>query len=152
MPRRIVLDTSAVIDGLDAAHPAWGEVIRDIQAEHSASAPAALASESGNVVHGRRREAFGATTEDRQKLLSVLLRDIELVPSDDGSRAEAGRLAESHGLTFYDAEFLELAARDDEGLLVTQDAKLLAAARKAIGAGRALSLDEAAEARRRGGL
>lgn len=139
MPETAVLDASAV---LDAATPGERFGAFTLLAERFAAvAPALLAWEIASVVHGRRRESFGKTTSRRSETIELLLAGIEMLPSDEGSRARTGALAERHGLTFYDASYLELAARDEATVLVTQDRALLAAAARVLGKGRASDLD-----------
>lgn len=142
-PSRVVVDTSALLDAVDQDHPAWGEALFRLGESGTFLAPAILASEAGNVVHRKRPGDFGVSTERRAELLETLLSLVDLVPSDPHARRRAAVLVQRHRLSFYDAEFLELAARHPVAILVTHDARLLAAARDALGPERAFRLDDA---------
>ena len=148
-PRRtlVVLDASALLDGADAARPEWGVAVRDLQARHPCAAPALLAWELGNVVHRKHAKAFAPRGVD---LVEVLLEEVDLVPSDAASRRRCGDLVAATGLTFYDASYLDLALATPGAVLVSQDRRLVAAARER--GGRAYLLDEAAHAMASGEL
>lgn len=147
-PRRVVvLDASALLDGVDARRPEWGEAVRDLQARHPCLAPALLAWELGNVIHRKHPDVFGPA---RAQLLEVLLEGVGLVEPDAASRRRCGELVAASGLTFYDAAYLDLAASEAGGVLVSQDRRLVAAARERGGA--AYTLDEAARALKAGEL
>ena len=139
--RRVVLDSSALLASLDVARqPEASDAMRDLKGEHEAVAPTLVAWELGNVVHGRRRNAFGRSLDERLEVVSALLQGVTLMPLEAGDLLAVGRDCEESGLTFYDAAFLELTARDDEALLVTEDAALRAQAHKRLGKGRARAL------------
>ena len=139
----LVLDASAI---LDAARPgARFDLMSRLQERFAARAPALLAWEIGSVAHGRMSASFGRTPAMRASAVELMLAGIELVPTDEASRTRSGALAQGHGLTFYDASYVELAARDDSTCLVTQDKALLRAARREMGDERAALLDEAAQ-------
>lgn len=55
------------------------------------------------------------------------------MPLEPGDLGAVARDCERSGLTFYDAAFLELAARDDASVLVTEDAALRAQAARRLG-------------------
>lgn len=150
--RRVVIDTSALIASVEHDRPAWGETVLRLQVEGELLAPALLSSEAGNVVLRKRPAAFGRDAAERAEFLEVLLTGIALLPPDAASRRRAAHLVERHGLAFYDAEFLEVADRDDATALLTQDHALHAAGRATLGAHRALTLDEAGDALARGAL
>lgn len=80
----------------------------------------------------------------RAEVHETLLEGINTVDGGDGQRERAGLLCDQLGLTFYDAEFLELADRGPGTVLITQDAQLQEAGRRHLGEDRCLSLDEAA--------
>lgn len=141
----LVLDASALLDAADADVEGADEALIGLRERAPAMAPSNLASELGNVIHRKRPRAFGASPRERVERLELLLEGIALAPSDPGSRASSAALVASLGLTFYDAEYLELAARAPGTLLVTQDAGLLRAARLRIGVAWAVNLREAAE-------
>lgn len=95
------------------------------------SVPALWLLELANalLVLERRRKLQPAERTEALELLRALAPMVD----DDGSRHAFGRVSEiaaEHGLTVYDATYLELALR--EGLpLVTKDVGLRAAARRA---------------------
>lgn len=135
-----MLDSSALLASLDVARPQASDAMRDLKAQFEAVAPTLVAWELGNVVHGRRRRLFGRTLEERLEVVDALLEGVELLPLEPGDLMAVGRDCEESGLTFYDAAFLELAARDDASVLVTEDAALRAQALKRLGPGRARAL------------
>ena len=141
----LVLDASALLDGVDASRPEWAETMRDLQARYACRAPALLAWELGNVVHRKHPDVFGPK---RVELVEVLLDGVDLVPSDAASRARCAELVASTGLTFYDAAYLDLAR--EGAALVSQDRRLVSVARERGGA--AYTLDEAARALKSGEL
>lgn len=110
-------------------------------------APHLALLETGNVIHGRRRSQFGASLRERRSLHRTLLEGVAFVSDEDRERLEAAAaLAEEHGLSLYDALYLALAAKTPEAVLLSQDRRLLAAARAALGPARAFSAREAAAA------
>lgn len=139
MPEIVVIDASAVIDAATVG-PRFDALTR-LQERFATMAPALLAWELGNVVHGRKGAAFGATPARRSKALELMLAGIDLAPSDEASRQACGKLAARHALTFYDASYLELVQREEGSVLVTQDQALLAAAVRTVGRERATDLD-----------
>lgn len=138
--RRVVLDSSALLASLDVSKPQASDAMRDLKGENEAVAPTLVAWELGNVVHGRRRNEFGRNLAERVEVVSALLEGVTLMPLEAGDLMAVARDCEESGLTFYDAAFLELVARDDEGVLVTEDAALRAQAQKRLGKGRARAL------------
>lgn len=138
---RAVVDTSALLDGAGAVEDAWMIALERLHAEFELEAPALLAWEAANVAHRRLARTFGASAEERAETLELVLEGIVLVPSDAASRAAAGKLVALHGLSFYDASFLELASRDAAALLVAHDKRLLEVARRVLGEARAMDLD-----------
>lgn len=135
-----MLDSSALLASLDAERPEASDAMRDLKGELDAVAPTLVAWELGNVVHGRRRHLFGRSLDERLEVVDALLEGVTLMPVETGDLMAVGRDCEESGLTFYDAAFLELAARDDEAVLVTEDAALRAQAVKRLGTGRARPL------------
>ncbi len=129
---------------MDDRYPGWGETFGYIDGAYALEAPFLLESEMGQVIHHKHPQLFGHDPDTRTEALHLLLYGIRRVPSDDASRARCAHLVETFGLSYYDAEFLELAARDDTGLLLTQDQRLLDAARRHLSAERAADLDGAA--------
>ena len=148
----VVLDASALLDAADARRPDLAEALRDVQARHRCVAPGLLAWELGNVVHRKHPDAFGPP-ERRQALVELLLEGVETRPSSRDARGRCGDLVAQTGLTFYDAAYLDLGLAGEgaaRAVLVTQDRRLLAAARERGGA--AYSLEEAGRAAREGRL
>ncbi len=141
-----IVDTSALIDGADADHPGWGMTVEELLATREVLAPTLLASEAGNVVHNKHPEAFGSTPGERGEILETLLDGVDLRPGSATARTRCGELVADLDLTYYDAQFLELAERL-EGLLLTQDQELLRAGKSLLGPGRCLDLDEATDLR-----
>lgn len=126
--------------------------LAELETRHGLSAPAIAAWEIGNVVHRRFPAAFGPTTETRIRHVRAILDGVELVEPDPESLARTGVLAEAHRLTFYDAAYVELAARHAGGVLLTEDGKMLDAARVALSRERAHTFETAAKALAGGAL
>lgn len=141
--KTLVMDASTVIDTLQ--NP---PLAQHLVAHHDLCAPALVRWEVGNVVHVKAPDAFGPS-EQRKRIVALLLSPIRVV--DQAARLDAiADLAESHGLTFYDAAYLQLAI--DEGAdLLSQDKALLKAASKELGAERARDLARAEAAWKKGG-
>lgn len=138
-PDVLVLDASVVLDG--AAPGPRFDALSGLHERFACRAPALLAWEIGHVVHGRRAAAYGSMTPRRTALVEAMLEGIDLVATDASARASTARLATKHGLTFYDASYLELATREAEGALATHDAVLRRAAEREL-AGRVVGLDD----------
>lgn len=130
------MDASACIDTLESPASA-----ARIFAGHDVCAPALLRWEVGNVVHGRGAAVFGDARQ-RKAIVATLLRPMRLV-DQAGREGAIADVARRHALTFYDAAYLQLAL-DEDAALVTQDKALLHAAGKALGDGRAWTLEDAA--------
>lgn len=145
----MILDASALLDAVDSGRPERAAALRDVQARHPCRAPALLAWELGNVIHRKHPDAFGPP-ERREALLELLLEGVDIVPSDAGGRARGAALVAATGLTFYDAAYLALAIDAPRPVLVSQDRRLVAAARER-GAD-AMGLEEAGRAAREGRL
>lgn len=128
---KVVLDDgpSPSVEAAQAIYP--------LLAERGLQAPALLAWEVGNVVHRKYAGRIGRSFEERAALVASLLAPIELLPADEAMVRRTGQLAEEHGLTFYDAAYLEAAGRREDGLLVTEDGKLLRIAARVLGKDRA---------------
>lgn len=144
--RRVVVDTSALVDAIDAAYPAWGEAFSYLQGTYPVQAPRLFEYEVGNVVHAKHPDVFGDDPSQRADVLEDLLEGVEPVDPSPLSRSRCGALVEETGLTYYDAAFLELADRDEERLLLTQDRALLAEGEALLGEDRAVDLDGAGDA------
>lgn len=136
---RLVLDNSVVMrwlfaDGSEADRRYAEEVLACFEREEAvALVPAVWPLEVGNVVV--LAEAQGLLQEARSIAFLALLRDmaIEIDPASNRfALSETLQLARRHGLSTYDASYLELALR--EGLpLATLDADLRKALKKAGG-------------------
>lgn len=140
----LVLDASAAIDTLGHARLA-----EHLVGEHDVCAPTLIRWEVGNVVHGKQAAAFG-DAKTRKAIVAILLRPLRLV-DQAGREDDIADLVAKHGLTFYDAAYLQLALDEDAGL-VTQDKKLREAAARALGPLRVWSLEGAARAVKEGAL
>lgn len=143
--RRVVVDTSALLDAIDASHPEWSEAFAYLQGAYPFQAPRLIGSEAGNVVHAKHPDVFGSAVGERVRVLEDLLEGVEPVDPTPEARERCGEIVAETGLTYYDAEFLELAERTGDGLLLTQDAELLSAARELVGRRRAVDLEAAGE-------
>lgn len=138
---RIVIDASATLLAtsplvVPEAAERWAELMRD----HEAVAPALLAFEVGNVIHRKRPAEFGGSLDARLHAVGTALEGIALLPLEAGDVEAIARVCEEEQLSFYDAAYLELAERDDEALLVTDDDRLRRAATRRLGAERVLGL------------
>lgn len=153
MPR-VVVDTSALIDSADVDHTAWTQAIFRLQATHGIEAPVLLTSEASNVVHHKHPDVFGEDPAERAEFLELLLDGVGLVEvaSDPDARHRLADLVAETGLTSYDTEFLELAERSDDGVLVSHDRPLREAAQDRMGEDRAMDLDGALARMERGEL
>lgn len=139
--KALVIDASALIDLLPRS-----ELAEHIHTQYDVAAPALVQWETGHVIHTAPR-VFGDLAR-RKKIVATLLSPLRLIDQ----RARSGPIAdlvETHGLSFYDAAYLQLAI-DEAAVLLTEDRKLLAAATKVLGSDRAWTLDAAAEAVRAG--
>ena len=137
------MDASALL--LLVQHPdvdARSEVARRVLPEASAVgeivAPALLAWEVGNVVFVKRA-ADWAEPDAQEDDFATVVENVRLVTPDEAALRATAALARRHGVSFYDAAYLELAARGD-AWLVTEDERLLKAARRELGKARALDL------------
>lgn len=138
MPDLVVVDASAI---LDAARPGpFFDSFSKLHGDFALQAPALVAWELGNVIHGRRAKDHGRSPAERAAALDLMLAGLELLPTDARARLRAGEIAARRGLTFYDASYLEAAERDTTACLLTQDRALLAAAKLALGDQRATDL------------
>lgn len=140
---RVVIDSSALIDGATGRNGTEMVALEMLEAEYDLHAPALLAWELGHVITSRWARHFGRTVDERIGALEDLVQGIELHAADAPRRAATARLAERAHLTFYDAAFLALAAESPTAPLVTHDAALRRAAAALLGDDRALTLDDA---------
>jgi predicted nucleic acid-binding protein len=103
------------------------------QPDTDAIVPAVWPLEVGNVI--ARAEAKGLLPEARSAAFLALLRDMAIgIDARSGAFAltDTLQLARRHGLSTYDASYLELALREDLPL-ATNDAALRKALKKAGG-------------------
>lgn len=143
---RLVVDTSALIDGAEIEQTTWREAFTYLSGAYEVQAPGLITLEVGNIVHHKHPEVFGVDQGDRSKVRGILLSGIQTAPTSEKGLDRCGRLAEEAELTFYDARFLELAMRREETILLTHDRGLREAGRERLGSDRCLTLDEAARA------
>ena len=130
----VTLDASAVAAWLlpDEASPAADRLYTDaLQASDVFQAPALWAWETGNLLTTacRRGRITPAQAGDALGLLQKARVRLEAPPDGLRMRATLG-LAQTHGLTFYDASYLEQALRTG-AQLASKDAALRRAASKA---------------------
>lgn len=125
----LVIDCSAAIPWfLDDAANAWSESLLDALPRFSLHVPSLWHLEFANVlITAQRRKRIAA--KDAKGLLVrasrlPLATDSRVVPL-----VEIADLADSHGITTYDAAYLELTMRLN-GSLATQDKALAKAARR----------------------
>ncbi len=144
-PPSIVVDTSVLIDGANLSHPRWRDAFTYLQGGYLVKAPDLLSSEAGNIVHHKQPDVFGENPSERSRALQALLTGIDQHPRHEADLERCGRLSETMGLTFYDAEFLSLAAQEEDSILITHDRDLLEAGKQHLGESRCLTLDEASE-------
>lgn len=141
MTRPIVLDASAAIDAMWTARPQWGLALSALQSACSSVAPSLLAHEVAHVVHVKRRREFPGTADDRAEVVAGILDGIELVDVDAAAARRIGKIAEAHGVTAYDAAYIDAAERRAGSVLVTQDARLARAAAARLGSDGCMDLD-----------
>lgn len=127
-----VIDASALLDTLDTDRPALLDGLIELMAAHDCAAPALLSWEVGNVMCGRRAHVFGKTPAERAGRADELLAGILLDPPRSTARAGTAAIAQAHGLTFYDAAYVELAHRLEAEILVSHDEGLFRAAKKEL--------------------
>jgi len=125
----LVIDCSAAIPWfLDDEANAWSESLLDALPRYSLHVPALWHLEFANVLLTAQRRKRVATKDARGLLARAsrlpLVTDGRVVPL-----VEIADLAESHGITTYDAAYLELAMRLNCPL-ATQDKALAKAAKR----------------------
>lgn len=106
-------------------------------------APALLGWELGNIVHAKRASTWPDAAL-RGRIVRGLLEDIDLDVPDDATWASTGHLAERLRLSYYDASYVDLAARRPGALLITEDERLRRAAAADLGRDRAIDLADLA--------
>lgn len=114
-----------------------------LASQFSLLAPRLLAWEVGQVVHIKHRLAFGPLAS-RQVIVRDLLRPFTLF-DQSGALDDVAALADRHGLTFYDAAYVEVAKSQGTPLL-TEDGAMHGAAGRELGAAHAWRLPDAARA------
>ncbi|MBE7941205.1 MULTISPECIES: type II toxin-antitoxin system VapC family toxin [Ramlibacter] len=128
----IVIDASASAAWVmpDERNPAADELYLQARTEKDRfHAPALWPWEMGNMmVMGVQRERITADEVDAGLALVAGAHVTVEPPPDRHRQAQVARLALAHGLTYYDAAYLELVLRLN-GQLASHDQQLLAAAR-----------------------
>lgn len=139
----VVVDASTLVRSMDLADPGQPEALRALIGAHErfpVAAPLLAMWEVGQVVHRKAARAFGHDAPERQRRMDALFAGVEFdaprAPSDVAERT--GSLADRHRVSFYDAAYVELAARRG-GLLLTDDEGQRAAASAALGEERAFA-------------
>jgi predicted nucleic acid-binding protein len=125
----LVIDASVVLAWLmpDEQTPAAERIIGRLTLGHQAQAPALLPFEVGNalLVAQRRRRITASVAAELEREFGAL--PIAIAPADQDTAARAAKLAREHGLSVYDAAYLDL-ARQRRFALATLDAGLRKAA------------------------
>lgn len=103
------------------------------------AAPALLKWEVANVVHRQRRGEW-PDAKTRALVVRHVLDGLAFDDPDLAAVERAGALVERLGITAYDAAYVELAARDEDSLFLTEDDALRAAADRVLGKKRTLTL------------
>jgi predicted nucleic acid-binding protein len=132
LAKPVVIDASAAAPWLipDERTPVGAQLYMDVMASPGLfRAPALWLWETANIllVALRRGRIDPAGLQAGMALLGDCPLDIDALP-DAHRRAQTMRLSEAHGLSFYDASYLELALRLNSQLAST-DRKLMAAAK-----------------------
>jgi predicted nucleic acid-binding protein len=125
----LVVDVSAIAGQLlGEAQAAYADATLAMVAEHGAMVPPIFWYEVRNLLVNNERR--GRLTPDQSDLFLGVIADLALevddLPHDDRALA----LARTHGLTVYDAAYLELAHRR-RAVIATLDTKLAYAAHAA---------------------
>lgn len=146
-----VLDANVALSGAvdeeaDPRAEAARSILPPLHHRFGLAAPALLVWEVGQIVHREHSASFGDDASERAEVVGDILAEIALDPPTPESTVRTSLLAEKLGLTFYDAAYLELAARDGTSLLVTEDEALRHAARALLGEGRVWAAARLAEA------
>lgn len=129
----------AVVDAPSEAGDRSLELQQRLQQDSELEAPWLLSYEVGNSLSQAR---LAIPAERRATLHGLLLSGITLVGPGQADVEAIHRLARDHGLTFYDAAYLQLAERDS-GTLFTEDQRLLEAARRLLGPDRVYDIESA---------
>jgi predicted nucleic acid-binding protein len=140
----------AVLAAMDERHDPRSATARRVRSlvhgYYGLVAPALMAWEVGNVVHIKLAKRFGRSAEARSNLVDAMLDDIQFARTTPPSWRATARIAERCGLSFYDAAYVEVAARDDVSFVVTEDLRLARAAERLLGKGRAYTTQGVAQA------
>lgn len=144
-PATFIVDTSALIDTIQVGNDEWGKAFAHAQSKYDVLAPLRVVYEVGNIVHRKHPTVFGKDLAERQLVVREILQGVRIAPFEPASIERAGEITEKHGVTYYDATFLDLAIQTKDSILLAQDDKLLDAGKKALSKDRALNLDEFTE-------
>lgn len=107
----LVIDASVVLAWLipDEHTPAAERIIGRLTLGHQAQAPALLPFEVANalLMAQRRRRITASVAAELQREFAAL--PIAIAPADQDVAVRAAKLAPEHGLSVYDAAYLDLA-------------------------------------------
>lgn len=140
----LVVDANALLD-LVPGRPRRGtamRLFRLVVPKRGAVAPILLAWEIGNALltDGFLRSPGAVPAED---FLEDLVQRVGLEAPDEAARRRTMQIATQTGLSYYDASYLATTERHPDRMLVTEDQRLLAAARRLLGPSRAATAAEA---------
>jgi predicted nucleic acid-binding protein len=134
------------VDTVQVGNESWSHAFAHVQGKYDVIAPLRVVYEVGNIVHRKHPDVFGKSLEDRQQVVAEILQGVKIAAWEKESIARVGAITETHGVTYYDATFLDLALTTQNGVLVVQDGKLHEVATKALGKDRVFNLDQLTEA------
>ncbi|HEX9815566.1 MAG TPA: type II toxin-antitoxin system VapC family toxin [Candidatus Thermoplasmatota archaeon] len=142
---KVVVDASLLIEGLDPDSP-LAERAADLRkriARETLAAPALILWEIGNYVARMVAQTVNEDAANAGLATAGFVEDIVLDIPDARKTGRIIELAVRHGLTFYDASYLELATREPDSYLISQDGRLRRAGEKELGKPRSLDLEGA---------
>lgn len=141
---KIVYDASALLDLLpERPRRKWAEPLyRHVRPRYPLLMPALIAWELAETLRRRPAPDKVDAARHRHELLERMLRSSRLEPPGPEHRRSLTRLAVEASLTAYDAAYLTIASHHPDAVLVTEDDKLLKAARRALGTRRCATARE----------
>lgn len=142
---RVVVDASLLVEALDPESEIAEDAtdLRKRLASESVTAPALILWEIGNYVSRIAAKQNEENPAAAGHTLAGTTQDVVLDVPDGHHVGRVIALAVSHGLTFYDASYLELATREPDSYLVTQDERLRKAGEVELGRDRSLDIARA---------